>query len=160
MTDRREAILARLLAIAEGLAGVDYAARNVNEIPEGRRPAVQIFDADEKVAESGGAAPGHRAGGPQLVTMSPEIVILLGASAKTVGSELNAIRAALIKAIMTDDGDDGLIVITGAGSNTRAPSSGSIRYMSSATSLGNGRSMEGAMGVFFEFTYPLKPSEL
>ena len=45
--DRREDILARLLAIASGIDGVTRAYRNKDEIPETSRPAIVILDGDE-----------------------------------------------------------------------------------------------------------------
>jgi hypothetical protein len=159
MTDRREAILARLLVLAKDLPGLNSAARNLDEIPEGKRPAVQIFDADEREAE-GFSEPGHRSGASELVTMSPHIVISVGASAETVGSELNALRVALLKAIFADTGPGGLIELVGAGSNVQPKRNGSIRYLECSTALGHGRTMEGSMGISIEFTYPLILKEL
>jgi len=46
--DRRELILARLLAIASGIPGIRNAYRNQDEINESQRPAILILDADEQ----------------------------------------------------------------------------------------------------------------
>jgi hypothetical protein len=149
MTDKREQILARLLEVVENLSGVVHARRNKDEIPEHQRPAVLIFDADEQALEERDA---HRAGAPQLVTMTPEILLLLGGTPESVGSDLNAFRAKLLKAVLTDDTLKSIIGADGR--------NGHIRYVGCATSLGHGRMMEAEMGVSIAFTYVLKPAEL
>jgi len=81
--------------------------------------------------------------------MTPEVLILLGASPESVGSALNVLRAKLIKAVITDAQ---LIALAGV--------NGRVRYAGCATHLGHGRSMEGAMGVQFTFAYVLRPEQL
>ncbi len=81
--------------------------------------------------------------------MSPEVLILLGAKPETVGSALNALRAKLIKAVLSD-----AQLIALAGSN------GYARYAGCSTHLGHGRSMEGSMSVQFSFAYVLRPEQL
>jgi hypothetical protein len=144
--DKREAILQRLLAIAEAIDGVATAVRNQDEISERARPAIAIFDADETVAEHIGDHPGRA---PNIVEMSPELQILLGAKPERVGTALNALRAKLINAVLTDPH-----LITLAGPN------GYVRYTGCGTHLGHGRSMEGAMSVQFSFAYVLRPEQL
>jgi hypothetical protein len=146
--DKREAILARLVAVAGGLAGVKTAVRNQDEISERARPAIVVFDADEVADESSGDR-GRARQGPNLVEMSPEALILLGAPPDTVGTALNAMRAKLIRAVLTDNE---LAVLTGT--------NGRVRYLGCNTHLGPGRSMEGSMGVQFAFAYVLRPDQL
>ena len=81
--------------------------------------------------------------------MTPEVLILLGASPESVGPSLNELRAKLVKAVLTD-----AQLIALAGSNGR------IRYAGCSTHLGHGRSMEGSMGVQFSFAYVLRPEQL
>ena len=81
--------------------------------------------------------------------MTPEVLILLGAVARDVGSALNALRAKLVKAVLTDSQLTALV-----GSNGR------VRYAGCSTHLGHGRSMEGFMGVQFVFAYVLRPEQL
>jgi hypothetical protein len=81
--------------------------------------------------------------------MTPEVLILLGAVPETVGSALNALRANLIKAVLTDSQLTAMV-----GPNGR------VRYAGCSTHLGHGRSMEGFMGVHFAFAYVLRPEQL
>ena len=144
--DKREAILQRLVDIAKGVEGVATAVRNQDEISERGRPAIAIFDADESAAEHATEHPGRA---PNIVEMSPELLILLGAKPETVGSALNALRAKLIKAVLTDPQ---LLALVGP--------NGYARYAGCSTHLGHGRSMEGSMSVQFSFAYVLRPEQL
>lgn len=143
--DRREDILARLLVVAQGLPGMTAAVRNAGGLSDDKRPAVVILDADE-VAEP---AADSRGRGPQMVTMTPEIYILLSGAPADVGTQINAMRAGLIKAVLDD-----------AALQTLVTTNGAIRYEGCATGLARGRSMEGEMGVSIGFTYPLRTNEL
>ena len=148
MTDRRELILQRLVAIAAAVDGVILAERNNDEMSEHKRPAIAIFDADEEGDEALDRR-SHAGEAPALVAMTPGIEIKVGAAPEAVGSELNLLRSRLIKAVLTDMELRELL-----GSNGRA------RYLGCTTELGRGRSMEGTMQVHLAFTYVLRPSEL
>lgn len=146
--DVRELILARLLKICEGIDGVAAAYRNKDEISEDKRPAIQIFDAAE-TTNLGDAYVPKPARGPNLVMMTPELVVLLGAEPKNVGSDINALRMKVLKAVMDDATLKSLV-----GSN------GMVRYDGCETGLMHGRSMEGDMSLSFSFVYPLLPQDL
>jgi hypothetical protein len=146
--DKREAILARLAAVAAAVPGINTVARNQDEISEHKRPAIVIFDADE-TADERAEQQGHSGRAPNLVEMTPEVMILLGAVPERVGSALNETRAALIKAVLSDAQ---LIALTGP--------NGRVRYAGCTTHLGHGRSMEAAMGVHFSFAFVLRPDQL
>jgi hypothetical protein len=146
--DKREQILQRLVAVAASVPGVTTAVRNQDEISERARPAIAVFDADES-ADERAEQQGHGGRAPNIVEMTPEVLILLGAAPETVGSALNALRAKLVKAVLTDSQ---LIALVG--------SNGRIRYAGCSTHLGHGRSMEGFMGVEFVFAYVLRPDQL
>jgi len=152
MSDRREAILQRLLAVCEA-TGAPYVFRNRLDLSERQRPAIVILDSDE-VAEAGGAGQGRTPRAPVIVSMTPEILILLQDNADRtgsggVGAALNAIRADLLRAILSDTT---LKQLTGP--------NGTIRYEGCATGLSRGRNMEGEMGISLAFEYPLIISEL
>lgn len=138
---KREEILARLVVVGASIEGVVMCARNRDEITDRQRPAIIIMDADEVAIEGEPKKPG-----PQIISMTPEIYILLSGAPETVGTELNALRALLLSAVLNDAT---LQTITGA--------NGSIRYEGCATGLARGRSMEGEMGVSLSFQYPFKP---
>jgi hypothetical protein len=146
--DRRELILARLAVIAAGVEGVTFSARNRDELSDRQRPAIIILDADE-VADAGGAGQGRKPQAPSVVSMTPEIYILLSDKPADVGGSLNTLRARLLKAVLADAT---LANLTGP--------NGAIRYEGCATGLSRGRSMEGEMGVSIAFLYPLNPNEL
>jgi hypothetical protein len=146
--DKREQILARLVAVAEGVPGVSTVTRNSDEISEHKRPAIAVFDADETTDEAA-ERQDHPGRAPNLVVMAPEVLILLGAPSTSVGTALNDLRAKLLKAVLTD-----AQLIDLAGPNGR------VRYAGCSTHFGHGRSMEAAMGVQFSFTYVLRPEQL
>jgi len=146
--DKRELLLQRLVDIASGLPGIATVTRNQDEISEHKRPAIAIFDADE-TADEAAERQDHPGRAPNLVMMTPEVLILLGAAPESVGSALNEVRAKLIKAVLTDAE---LIALTG--------SNGRVRYAGCSTHLGHGRSMEASMGVQFSFAYVLRPEQL
>ena len=146
--DKREQILARLVTVAEGLPGVSTVTRNSDEISEHKRPAIAIFDADE-TADERAEQQGHLGQAPNLIEMTPEVLILLGAAPETVGTALNELRAQLVKAVLTDQA-----MIELAGPNGR------VRYTGCTTHLGHGRSMEAAMGIQFSVAYVLRPEQL
>jgi hypothetical protein len=146
--DKREQILQRLVAVAAGVPGIATAIRNRDEISERARPAIAVFDADES-ADERAEQQGHGGRAPNIVEMTPEVLILLGAAPETVGSALNALRAKLVKAVLTDSQ---LIALVGP--------NGRVRYAGCSTHLGHGRSMEGFMGVHFAFAYVLRPEQL
>ena len=146
--DKREQILQRLVAVAAAVPGINTAVRNQDEISERKRPAIAMFDADE-TADEAAERQDHPGRAPNIVVMTPEVMILLGAAPATVGSALNALRAKLVKAVLTDAQLTSLV-----GPNGR------VRYAGCSTHLGHGRSMEGFMGVHFAFAYVLRPEQL
>jgi hypothetical protein len=80
--------------MATTVPGVITVVRNTNELSEHKRPAIVIFDADEAVDERA-EQQGHSGRAPNIIEMTPEVMILLGAVPERVGSALNELRAAL-----------------------------------------------------------------
>lgn len=147
MMDRREEILKRVLAIATATAGIVKAVRNTEDFAEQMRPAAVLFDGGEDASE---ADPhGRPINAPRVVTMTPQLLVLLGAVADDVGSDINLIRARLVRAIQTD------ATLAALTLNDRG-----IRYLGCETNLNSGRTTEAEMSVFFALTYILRPSEL
>lgn len=147
--DRRELILERLKAVYESVDGVKKAYRNRLDIPESQLPALAILDADESNDDQVPDGIGRRAGlAPIVVTMTPESYIIGAAKSDKIGSDLNAFRIKLIKAVL---GDETLLSLC---------KDGDIRYMGFATGLAAGRSMEGEAGISFQFRYVIRPSKL
>lgn len=147
MPDNRELILAQLVTIAEGIAGVKTIARNKGSISDVARPAIIILDASELAVEND---PESRIpSSVRRVRMVPEIYILMSGPSEDVGPDINAFRALLIKAIMTDS------ALAELSLNGRG-----IRYEGCSLELALGRAMEGALSVSFSFTYVLEATKL
>lgn len=143
MADKREDILARLVAIAESIPGVVTVSRNGGQLDDEQRPGIIILDADE-TAE---ASDPLRA--PRRITMRPQIYIVLGDVAESIGTAVNAYRAALLKAVLQD-----------AQLQTICGTNGGVQYNGCATALANGRTMEAEIGLDFSFSYILRPDQL
>jgi hypothetical protein len=146
--DKREAILQRLIEIAAAVPGVITVVRNQDELSEHARPAIAVFDGDE-AADERFDQPAHPGRAPNLIEMTPEILILLGALPEQIGTALNELRAWLVKAVLMDAQ---LTALVGA--------NGRVRYVGCSTHLGQGRSVEGSMGVQFALAYVLRPEPL
>lgn len=147
MADKRELILARLLAACSDIEGMAKAARNVDALTESARPAVIILDGDEATEE--GDPIGRPERSPRRVEMTPELHVLLAGQPMDAGTAVNAMRAAVIKAVILDTE---LVDIIGT--------NGHIRYDGCATEFASGRTMQARMRLAFTFTYILKPAEL
>src|SRR6185369_1398414 len=137
--DTREAILQRLVAIVTTLKSRGLLAANRNEldIPDPQLPAMTVLDGDEASLDSqdGNARQGLR---PRAMIMRPQIRIWSGASAASIGTDLNRWRALLVPLVL---GDTELIALTGA--------NGAINYHGCETDLALGRDMLGRMALVF-----------
>ncbi len=152
MSDKREAILIRLLAIAEECqqANTDIAwvARNNTEITDRQVPALIILEGDEETP----AVPEQRhrnASSPVPVVMVPQVCIAVMTATDKLGETLNGLRTQVIKAIL---GDSELIALLGT--------NGAIAYRGMVSDLGEGRAMLGRFFLRFAISYFLKPSDL
>src|SRR5512143_4303712 len=96
--DKREDILARLYAIIKTISGITTYARMLGEMPEASRPYIVLIDGNEVRADD------SRGKGRQTVIMVMTPTICAGASATSddVGADVNAIRAKILPAILTD----------------------------------------------------------
>ena len=157
MTDRREIVMARLAILAAGVSGVTKVARNQEEITGLETgAAVVIWEGDEAVATE---APHRRPpNAPMMIETTAEVQIKAGRPSETIGSTLNAIRAALIKAILQDalDSQSGVPASLGAAVVTN----GSVKCFNGSTALARGRAMQGSVSLGCMITYPLILSEL
>lgn len=147
MTDKREDILARLLVACGAVDGIQKAARNVDALSEPTRPAAIILDGDEQAVE--GDPLGRPEASPRRIEMTPEIHVLLAGQPAEAGTSVNAMRAGIIKAVLTDSE---LADIVGA--------NGHIRYEGTVTEFGPGRTLQARMRLAFTFTYILIPAAL
>ena len=147
MSDKREDILVRLLAIYRTVDGVKKVARNEQVADDWNYPALLLLDADEEAEDTTGR--GRPPTGLTRVTMTPETYLVLGELPENVGRELNRYRARIIKAVLTD-----AELLTIVGKN------GEIAYLGCATSLSHGREIIGDIGLNFAITYKLNQSDL
>jgi hypothetical protein len=146
MSDVREDILARLFAVVSAIPNMRSAHRNNVDIPEDQLPAVIILDGDEEAATDNSTRPPTK---PQVVTMTPGIVVQVQDDNVTLGSAITTFRQELLKLVLTDDQ---LIQLTGT--------NGSIRYLGCETDVGWTRTGFAALTARFAFKYPLKAWEL
>lgn len=145
--DTREAILERLEAIGLQFAAAEHVFRNQIDIPEKARPAWVVLDGDEDT-EDGAWGKGRPANGPLIVSMRPELFIMLDAGSEKVGPALSAFRRRVIKTILTDSTLVDLAL------------HGDIRYEGMVTGFAVGRSIEAEAGFSFSFRYLLRPDRL
>jgi hypothetical protein len=141
MTDRREAILERLVTIC-AITGIKTVARNRLTFNDTEFPAIGILEGDEEAAESDPEA--RPANAPRNVTMTPEIVVMLGAAPEDVGASINAFKIALHQVLTTDTALLALVV------NGRR-----VHYLGMGSGLGYGRDMEATIALRYGFTYLL-----
>lgn len=146
MTDRREEILARLTTLLGTVEGVAGAKRNTTEVPEKKRPFIIIYDGDEEARDEAEQGKGRSALKPTIMTMTPEVVVFDADKAVDVGTSLNALRAKVIKAVLSDA--------------TLTKLAMGMRYQAISTGFALGRNIEGEGVMVFAFDYALIPQEL
>jgi hypothetical protein len=151
MTDVRENILARLLAIGAGIPNMRSAHRNNVDIPEDQLPAVVVFDGDEDTNDGSDVSmrPANR---PTVVQMTPEIHIADQGDEVTL--DIPALRRELIKRVLNDAELNEQIVKTGRHGN------GAIRYLGCQTDVVWLRKLHLALRAQFMFKYTLRPDDL
>lgn len=149
--DIREAILEQLETILGTLTGITTVVRNRGLMEQDQRPAAILMDGDE-TARLTGDKRGRVRMSPELVTMKPQLFVVLKSEKPTnplVGQKLNEYRAQLIVAI---NADASLLLLVG--------SNGNIAYTGCVTDLKSGSLAEGQMRLDFDITYVLDPSIL
>lgn len=147
MTDRREAILERLVEIAEDLGTFATVGRNIADLPDEALPALILMDGDEE-ADDQVKQKGRPAHGPNIVRMTPSLHAVVSGSAGELGPAMNDIRAKLIREILFDN------------TLTTLCHNGQMSYDACATGMfGDGERLIAEIGVSFTFEYVLRPSE-
>lgn len=147
MSDVREAIMARLLVLASEVENVANAYRNIRAVSDDKLPALIVLEGDEEADEND--PPRRVPQATRRVHMRPQIVIASGAPSEELGTDLNTLRIATIKAVLSDDTLRELTLDeTG------------VRYEGMDGELMFGRTMIGNIALRFRLTYALKPHEL
>lgn len=151
MTDRREAILAQLLVIATTTPGVKTAARNRDAPSDEELPAIIIYDGDEATLETDDAPGDLRrpSAKPRRVAMTATLEISLGAQPEDVGTDVNVLRAYMIRTILQDAT---LLSLVQDGKG--------IHYLGASMGSDLGRALQANMILNFAFTYLLSVSDL
>jgi len=144
MLDRREAILAQLEVIF-GTLGASV-GRNRGPNSEDALPAIILHDGVEQAEDLHGAPRGSVV---DMVKMEPQIFVLVTGPAKAIGTTINALRASLLHAVLTD-----------ATLKAAITSNGQIRYVGCTLTTEAGEGREADMEIKLSFQYPFLISEL
>lgn len=157
--DKRELILKRLVEILTTVTGAVTVVRNRGWLSQDERPALYLMDGTERERLTGDRGRGskvpthgHERMTPQIMTMKPEMFIVLKSRKPQndgIGEAVSAMRNDIIRAIAVDTT---LQSLTG--------SNGAIAYIGLDTDLRSGSPAEGQMRLDWEFTYVLDPYEI
>lgn len=144
--DIREAILAQLAIVCEGVDGIQTVGRNVADVTGKARPAVLIHDASESIETE---PPYQPRPGVQVMNLNPQICLLIAAPTSEWGRLLDKYRRLLIVAICQDPT---LIALC---------FHGEIRYEGSTLEPPESSDQrEGRMEFEFELRYVFRVSDL
>lgn len=150
MNDIREAILARLLVVCEGITGIVATGRNKLDVPRIQRPAILVLDGTEEPALERPVGGIRRFAQVQVMDLTPEIRLFLRADdGEEAGTLMSMFRARMILAIPSDATLQGLVTANGA-----------IRYGGCSVPEPEPESKEPRMDLTFVFTYPLRLADL
>ena len=149
MADVREAILARILAIVSAIDGVQTAERNRIAFDDTQLPAVGVLEGDEEVAPNSLGRAARASGRPYIVTATPQVFVRVGGPSEDIGTDLNTLRAAIIRALLDD-----------AQLNDLAADDGGIQYAGMQSTLHAARSMVAATAMVFVIKYLIYPDRL
>ncbi|TCN30341.1 hypothetical protein [Sinorhizobium americanum] len=147
MADPRELILARLAVVAATVEDIRKVKRNEFSQDETVLPLAVILDGDETADERDPVSRPPTA--PRIMTMTPEIYLIVADKATTVGTKVNLMRSRFINAVANDAELAAL---------TKDREGG--RYEGAASGLSRGRSMIGEVGLSFSFRYVLRPGSI
>ncbi len=149
MTDIREAIMVRIAAVLDDLSGVQTVERNRIAFDDTQLPAVGVLEGDEEVAPNSLGRAARASGRPYIVTATPQVFIRVGGPSADIGTDLNTLRAAIIKALLDDQQ-----------LNALAADDGGVQYAGMNSQLHAARSMIGATAMVFVIKYLLYPDRL
>jgi hypothetical protein len=147
MSDPREDIMVRILALLNQLSGTELVARNLDEIPDTKLPAAILYDGDEAALDN----PRATSGKPSVIHATPIIVIDLGDVPENVGTLANQWLTAIKSLILLDDTLQSL-----CGDFQTA----GAHYGGAETSLHPGRTTHVVLTINFIIGYHLKAWEL
>lgn len=150
--DRRELILDRLETIFRAIPGIVKVARNREDVSGRSRPAIILHDGGEDSADYSQRPIGTP---KDFITMSPQVIVLIGSPSDEVGTDINGWRAKVLPLIMQD-----VTIRQLCGVVYGARAGGDLRYMGCGLDTVYGETREARLDLRFEFIYPLDPAEL
>lgn len=149
MRDRREELLARLGDVLAAVPGIVKFARNVDDISAAHRPAAILHDGATSLKDTGaGGAANSQA---QMMRLSPQIYLLLGAPSADLGPLASALCVAIVAAVLKDT----LLVEMVGGERRRG-----IIFEGAGLETVTGETREGRFEISISFDYPFAVSEL
>lgn len=138
MADRRQLVIEELVQRLQTVAGATVVQSDV-AVSDADRPVIVVDGGSEAVS----VAASHSAA-PMIITMTPLILIYTGDPAINAGSEVNALRAAILKA-----------VLLGGDWRQTTGSHGGLKYVGCETSLTMAETMVASLAMNFEIDYIL-----
>lgn len=149
MSDIRESILARLHDLAKTVVSdaqrMDFSADLTTQ------PNLVLVDGEENLIDADPFA--HSSLAPVKVQMEPHFALLVLTS-ENAGPALSAIRANLIKAVLSDEQLSDLTALQSGSRKIGA------RFMGSETGVQMGEGLVAFMTLRFALIYHLKPTDL
>ena len=145
--DRRLEILKRLPILFKDIPGILRVTRNNVAVEEKGRPEIIINDGDETASDQNQKQSVRRS--PNVITMTPEIMVYSTGDHETASADLHRIRSEIIKRVYTDTT---ISELTGP--------NGDVYYGGCEVRYAAGRRLEGEMMITISFSYPLIPAAL
>ena len=145
--DRRLEILKRLPILFKDIPGILRVTRNSVAVEEKGRPEIIINDGDETADDQNQKQSVRRS--PNVITMTPEIMIYSTGDNESVSADLHKIRSEILKRVYTDTT---IKELTGP--------NGDVHYDGCEVRFAAGRRLEGEMTLTISFSYPLIPAAL
>jgi len=146
MIDRREQLLARMVAICASL-NPTTSGRNILAVDDIKRPALIVLDGDEQASGSDPITRPNNA--PRRLMLESIVHVLVDDVPGEVGTTLNIWRRQLISAIESD-----------ATLRSLTQADGTVRYVGLDVGMMPARNAAGAMYLKFQLTYWLRINEL
>lgn len=149
MRDRREEILVRLRDVLAAVPGIVKVGRNAEDVSGRSRPAIILHDGATALKDSGGGgAPNSQA---QIMRLSPQIYLLLGAPTEDLGPAASRFLVLILAAVLRDT----LLIEMVGGERRRG-----IFFDGAGLETVTGETREGRFDIAISFDYPFVVSEL
>lgn len=149
MRDRREEILARLRDVLVTVPGIVKVARNAGDISAAHRPAIILHDGAVELKDTGaGGAPNSQA---QIMRMTPQIWLFLGAPSEALGPLASGFLLSILARVLPDT-----LLVEMIGGERRQ----GILWEAAGLETVTGETREGRFDITISFDYPFVLTEL